>query len=53
MKLLVLFLTVFSDFYSALQAALAKEGGLGEEGANSRLTALAQKEHRYVRDIWS
>jgi NADPH-ferrihemoprotein reductase len=41
------------DVHATLVAALAKEGGLGEDSASARLTELAQKERRYIRDIWS
>jgi sulfite reductase alpha subunit-like flavoprotein len=41
------------DVHATLVAALAKERGLGEDSASARLTELAQKERRYIRDIWS
>eukprot|EP00983_Pelagomonas_calceolata_P040201 1137502-Pelagomonas_calceolata.AAC.3 len=41
------------EVHAALQAALVQQGGLSEGEASAKLTAMAQQERRYVRDIWS
>ncbi|KAL6750685.1 hypothetical protein V8C86DRAFT_2801766 [Haematococcus lacustris] len=41
------------DVHAALVRILAQHGGMSEAEAGVKLTAMAQQEKRYVRDIWS
>lgn len=41
------------DVHAALAGALVEHGGLSEADATAKLTAMAQQEKRYVRDVWS
>lgn len=41
------------DVHAALAGALVEHGGLSEAEATAKLTAMAQQEKRYVRDVWS
>lgn len=41
------------DVHAVLQAALQEHGGLSEADAAAKLVEMAQKDKRYVRDVWS